>query len=145
LPHAGYALGVVARIGKRGSLVGYFFGPARPQIPSLGPIGNQLVAQRAVMVAIVGDLALLRGSWPILGKLEPWSRNSWPMPEFVRRDALSGRPCRVVYGESDFFTELSCTPCSEEEALGLASDGLMGSGFVEAKLGRLLSSSNGIA
>jgi hypothetical protein len=143
LPNAGYALGVVARIGKKGSLIGYFFGPARPGIPSLESVGSQLVPQLAAMVGIVGDLALVRGSWPILGKLEPWSPNSWPIPEFVRRDAVSGKPSRVVYEEPDFFTELSRAPCSEEEALGLAPDGLMGSGFVEAKLGKLLLSRDG--
>jgi len=54
LKDGGYAAGVVARVGRRGVLFGYFFGPRRPAAPSLSDLEG-LTPNNAVL-AIVGDI-----------------------------------------------------------------------------------------
>lgn len=131
------AVGVVARIDGKGGAIGYFFGPACAKIPSAEAL-VRLAPKDAVLVANFGDLGLLRGRWKVVGQIEPWQRDEWPLPLFVRRDVINGTPRKVVYREPDFHAEVELLPCSEEEAKRLPEDGVMGSGFVEIRLTKLL-------
>jgi Immunity protein 26 len=87
LRQGGYARGVVARAGAKGKdLLGYFFGP---RIESIGAIAlDDLNPAGAGLRIRFGDLGLINGAWPILGRIPNWNRAKWPMPEFVRRDPL---------------------------------------------------------
>lgn len=136
LKDGGFARGVVARSAPGGKLLlGYFFGPrlatrAEADLSGLEP-------ENAVLSLRFGDLGLLKGLWPVVGKLPDWNSADWPMPDVVRRDPLGKiKPVLIRYDKNDPSKILS------EEALendnGLPADALAGYGFVEAKLNKLL-------
>lgn len=137
LRNGGFALGLVARMDGRGGVICYFFGPAFPSLPSIEAARDRRRGE-AVLIANTGDPGLTRGEWYLLGRVEPWDRESWPVPVFVRRDAVSGTPKRVIYREPDFNTEVQLLPCTEEEAQRLPKDGILGYGAVEMRLTKLL-------
>jgi len=88
----------------------------------------------------VGDLALIRGEWPVLGRLEGWerARAEWPPPVFIRYEELSGRSFKVFYDDDDTnkLIREEQIPAGEEEQG--PKDRLLGSGFVEKALTQLL-------
>ena len=136
LPSGGFSLGVVARR-NRGILLGYFFGPRRPRLPVLDDAAG-LRPDQALLVGRFGHLGLRGGTWPILGRLPDWDPNEWPMPVFIRHEELTGRTLRVFYDPDD----PNSRPREEavragDQAQGPADD-LMGHGFVETRLDRLL-------
>lgn len=136
LRNGGYALGVVARKGKGGVLVGYFFGPRREAVPTLED-AEHLAPNEAVLVEHFGDLSLRDRSWPLLGPLKSWRREAWPIPNFTRVEPLGGRAWIVIYGD-DPRTALREEPCSKEAASKLRPDGLAGAGAVEIQMTQLL-------
>ena len=136
----GFALGLAARADGKGGVIAYFFGPVTTSPPSLDSARDRR-AEDAIMVGNIGDLGLVRGEWPVLGKIGPWDRGAWPVPTFVRRDAVSGRPAKVLYREPNFNTEAALLPCSEEEADRMPRDGILGYGAVEIRLTKLLAPS----
>src|SRR3954471_347393 len=96
-----YCIGVVARAAPRGCvMLCYFFGPRRCSLPSLSEV-EDLRAGDAVLVARVGDLALVQGDWPVLGQPKIWRRQDWPMPFFIRRAEFSARAWKVHYSDHD--------------------------------------------
>jgi len=114
-------------------LLGYFFGPHRDALPSLIDVQG-LAPSDAVLVGKFGHLGLTRGTWPILGRLDEWNRDAWPMPVFVRYEELSGRSFNVIYDEDDpssLVREEEILPGTAEQG---PKDGLMGAGFVERVL-----------
>ncbi|WP_294296592.1 immunity 26/phosphotriesterase HocA family protein [uncultured Sphingomonas sp.] len=136
LKDGGFARGVVARASPDGKLLlGYFFGPrlasqAEADLSGLEP-GSAILSLR------FGDFGLLKGLWPVVGKLPEWNPAEWPMLKAVRRDPLGKlKPVLVRYDENDPSKRVS------EEALkndiDVPTDGLAGYGFVEAKLTKLL-------
>jgi hypothetical protein len=136
LRDGGYGLGVVARKGKGGVLLGYFFGPRRDAVPTLDD-AKHLSPSETVLIEIFGDLSLRDRTWPLLGQLTSWRREIWTIPRFSRTEPLSGRAWIVVYGD-DPRTRLREEPCSLEVASKLRPDGLSGSGAVEIQLTELL-------
>lgn len=107
----GFAIGLVARRPKRGTLfLGYFFGPRRAQPPPVEEL-RAVRAEQAHLVCRVKDSALHRGLWRVLGRREPWRRKDWPMPAFHHKEGLSGRGIRIEY-DGDNLT----TPARELEA-----------------------------
>jgi hypothetical protein len=128
--------GVVARTASDGRLLfGYFFGPrlplkAKTDISGLEP-GNAVLRLR------FGDLGLLNGLWPIIGKLPDWNPAKWPMSNAVRRDPLGIiQPVLVRYDDNDPSKVLSEEILDDD--IDLPSDSLAGYAFVEAKLSKML-------
>ena len=115
LRRGGYALGLVARRPRRGTVIlGYFFGPARKAPPK----PEELAAVRAEHVQLVcrvKDRALHRGVWQIVGHHPHWRRKDWPMPAFFRREGLSGRGIRTEYDGDDLTTPSREVPASVPE------------------------------
>lgn len=136
LKDGGFARGVVARTAPGGKLLlGYFFGPRLASQTEADLSG--LEPKDAVLSLRFGDLGLLKGLWPVVGKLPGWNPAKWPMPNAVRRDPLGKtKPILIRYDDNDPSKILS------EEVLesdnDLPSDGLAGYGFVEAKLSKIL-------
>jgi hypothetical protein len=64
---AGFAVGVVARHDRRGGVIGYFFQGRFSVVPLLGSLCS-LEARDAVRVMRFGDLGLVKGQWPVLGR-----------------------------------------------------------------------------
>ena len=138
LRDGGFAIGVVARANAAGVLLGYFFGPRRDVVPGIDAFAG-LRPEDAILVRKVGDLGLTKGTWPVLGRLPSWDRLAWPVPVFVRYEELSGRSFRVFYDDDDPGRVLREEPTSPGEGEQGPKDGLMGAGFAEKALTRLLS------
>ena len=139
LQEGGFASGIIARATPRreGILIGYFFGPRRAVIPALGDLAS-LKASDAVLVRRFGDLGLLRGTWPLIGKPEDWKREAWPTPVFGRFEELTGRSFEVIYDDNDPNKLIREEIIGRYDLLGLAKDGLLGAGAVEVVLTGLL-------
>jgi len=132
------ALGVVARVGRGGVLLGYFF--ARDQAePSL------IRPESAVLVRRFGDPALTSGKWPRVE--DPTGRtfmpSDWPLPKFGRVDEMRGLAWEVEYEDNDVSTVVAEAPCSLTAAAGLPRDGVAGYGALEILLGGLLPAMRG--
>lgn len=136
LRDGGFAVGVVARATAKGKVIlCYFFGPRRTSVPTLAEV-ESLIPNNAILVVRVGDLALLRGEWPIIGKAQSWNRSDWPMPAFVRRDPLSRKAWRVYY--SDDNPNLVTREEPEPFESTLDRDSVLGSGAAELVLTKIL-------
>lgn len=137
--HGGlYAVGLVARSSRSGILLGYFFGPAIPSLPTLVDVMD-LAPSDAVVVGRFGYLGLKLGQWPILGHLDHWDRSLWPTPPLVRYERLTGRTYRTIYDDKDpskLVREELVAPGIQEQG---PKDGLMGHIFVQEMLTRILS------
>lgn len=132
----GYGIGVVARHDRRGGVIGYLFNLRRDDIPTLDDVAG-LRPSDAIRVMRFGDLGLIRSQWPILGKLEEWRPDDWPIPAFSRREP-TGRAFRVIYSADDLRGPVREEPITEDECDRLPRDALSGAGAVELVLTQLL-------
>ncbi|MEO7594294.1 MAG: DUF4259 domain-containing protein, partial [Byssovorax sp.] len=138
LRSGGFGVGIVARATSRGRVIlVYLYGPKRETVPTLTDVA-ELEPFAAVKVAIIGDLCLIRGDWPILGRAQQWHRDKWPIPLFVRSDELSRRAFVVRYDDRDPGLAISEVPVAYGTST-LERDCVMGAGSVESALTRLLS------
>jgi len=136
LRDGGYARGVAARTSPQGKGVfGYFFGPKLTSVDDATI--DDLIPFKAILHVRFGDLGLIKGTWPIYGKLTGWDRSMWPMPDFVRRDPLGKRkPVLVRYVDNDPMRIETEYPI--DDATGMEADSAWGYGAVEIKLTKLL-------
>ena len=134
---SGYAIGLLARSTGYGTAFGYFFGPRRESVSTMEDI-IELTHEKAILIGLFGDLGLLEGDWPIIGRLEGWSRADWPVPPLIRVDRMSGKALKVLY--SDDLRILSEEPCDPMLTDKYPSETQSGAGSVEIKLTRLLDS-----
>jgi hypothetical protein len=139
LEGGGYAVGVVARANPNGILLGYFYGPRRMEPPLLADLAA-LHAADAVLVARFSSLGLVDGSWPIVGQKPGWDRGDWPTPMFVRHEELTGRWIKVFYDADDPAKLLGEEVFTPNGIPPGPNAGLMGPGFVEKRLSRLIGS-----
>jgi hypothetical protein len=137
LRDGGFAVGLVARANPGGVLLGYFFGPLRSEVPALDDVAGLQPAD-AVLVRKFGHLGIVQGKWPLLGQLDGWDRRQWPTPVFVRYEELTGRSFRVFYDDGDPSRVLREEQVASGEAEQAPKDGLIGAGFAETALSRLL-------
>jgi hypothetical protein len=137
LPSGGFAIGLIARASRSGQLLGYFFGPRRTEVPGLELLEG-LAESDAVLVAKVGHLGVKQGSWPLIGRLTSWRAGDWPMPVFVRHEELTGRSFMVFYDDQDPGRLKGERQIASGEVFEGPEDGLMGVGFAEGRLDRLL-------
>lgn len=141
LDTGGFALGLAARVAPKGKiLLGYFFRVVYRQLPSLSDV-PQLNKEDAVFVARLGDLGLYKGLWPVIGHLDSWEPQAWPMPMFARTDIISGGKLLVQYADNDPSTVNNEVPINQKKTQDLAEDDLWGCGAVEEKLTELLHNS----
>lgn len=136
LRRGGFAVGVVARMDGTGGMMGYFFGPKRDEAPRLLDV-RSLNVNNAVLCKMAGDLGLLKGFWPVLGRADDWNRADWPVPNFARKDAVSGQWIRVTYDE-DTLEVVREVHCDASEGESLPYDSLAGYGAIEIRLTTLL-------
>lgn len=143
LKAGGFGVGVVARASRSGKIIlAYFFGPKRMAVATLGEV-ELLKPVDAVLKLRVGDLGLIRGDWPIIGRSESWTRSEFSMPVFIRRAPL-GRPKAwlVHYSDDDPSKPLAEEPTSPR-ATGFEEDGLDGVGSAEIILTKTLTQGGG--
>lgn len=137
LRSGGFALGIAARVHAGGQLLGYFFGPSRSEQPTLADVEG-LRPSDAVLVGMFGHLGIRNGTWPVLGTTPDWDRSQWPLPVFLRHEELNGRTLEVRYDDADPSRVIDETPVEPNSEAQGPEDGLMGAGFVEQRLTRLL-------
>jgi hypothetical protein len=129
-------VGVVARTSPSGGVVlAYFFKKVWEQPPPIDEIRG-LRPQDAVRALRVGDLSLVNGTWPVLGRDPDWHRGEWPMPRFIRKDDLSRKAWLVQYSDRDANRVESEIPTSHDT--NLERDAVLGAGAAEVVLTRLL-------
>jgi hypothetical protein len=132
----GFAAGIVARTASGGGIVlAYFFKKVWDRPPALEDV-KVLRPKDAVRVLRVGDLGLIDGTWPVLGRDPDWNRDEWGVPQFIRRDDLSRRAWSVQYSDGDANLVESETPTSFET--NLERDAVLGAGAAEVVLTRLV-------
>lgn len=132
-----YAAGLAARTSPQGVVLGYFFGRRFGQPPETEEF-RTIKADDAITVKTFGDLGLLRGDWPVIGRIPDWRREHWPMPAFGRTEPLTGRLLRVDYDDDNPNSRPREIEVSSVEFEDLPEDGLAGFEFVQQRLSRLL-------
>jgi hypothetical protein len=127
---------LVARHDGRGGVIGYLFAVRSDVPPTMDDVAD-LGPTDAVRVVRFGDLGLVRGEWPVLGRLDDWRPDDWPLPDFGRR-GMDGT-FRVVYSAEDLRGPLREERITDDECDRLPRDALSGAGAVERVLTSLLS------
>jgi hypothetical protein len=134
------ALGLIARGGRTAGKLGYFF---RIELLDQAKEKNALVLEpeQAIWIAMFGDLHILRGKWPLIGKLNGFTRESWPMPVFVHHHEGFNINYVRTYDENN-LEMLGNWPESQVPAHIDTSfqveDGLAGAEYVENYLMKIL-------
>ncbi|MET8462432.1 Imm26 family immunity protein [Micromonospora zamorensis] len=128
------ALALVTRHGRSAVTVGYFFGPALVAVPEEPP---SLQPGKAVLIARFGDIPLVNGEWPLVGRLPDWDRMMWPSSEFYRGD-IRARGFVVLYDDED-PNKVAGERLSEPGDEDLPSDDLHGYLIVRNRLSSILS------
>src|SRR5262249_21694612 len=121
----------------RGTVLGYFFGPCRDNLPKAGDV-QRATAADAVLIALCGDLGLLKGDWPIVHASTDWDGSLWPLPCFARIDEHASKASRVEYAEAT-LQPVRETLIPLEQARQFPRDGLYGYIAVQTALRKLLS------
>lgn len=138
LNQGGYGVGAVARMAPRGvAVLGYFFSNRFPDVPVLNEL-PAFEASDSVTAQKFGDLGLLNGEWPIIGKMPDWDRNDWKMPAFYRQEPIDGLFFRVEYPDDDPLGIPTERRVSGDEIEGLDKDGSHGYKSMSALLSRLI-------
>jgi hypothetical protein len=133
----GFAVGLIARVNRGGVLLGYFFGPRRPEVPPIDKI-DSLDPSVAQLITKFGHLGIVNGAWPLIGASKNWDRARWPMPTFARYEELTGRMLAVSYDADNPNRVLNERLIAPDSAQAMPKDGLLGSGAAELRLTRLL-------
>lgn len=130
LEPSGHALGVLARTNGKGKAFGYFFNPANDL--------SRLNWNDSVLVARFGDHGLHTGRWKIVGHVENWRREEWPLPSFMREHDNPKLAYLTRY--NDELEAVSEEIVSSEllDRKLLPVDSQYGSGVVEKLLSRIL-------
>ena len=108
----GWGLGLIARC-KAPAIIGYFFGPRRPEPPTMADTAG-LRREDALIAVDVGDLGFLKDEWLVIGHQPNWNRADWPIPLFVTKDGPRLELCTV--DENDPSRILHYEPITQEEA-----------------------------
>jgi hypothetical protein len=126
----------------QGVVFGYFFGPVVDN-PSECVAADFLTAGDAVLVGRFGDLGLMRAEWPIIGRVTNWSREMWPMPPFQSAGDTEDEATLTDFSDALDVTAVRKVSQRRAGAEGALPDRVMGYGFVEIQLTRLLSRGRG--
>ncbi len=125
------AIGVVARMNGEGIAFGYFFSPATDT--------TELDSKSSILAGMFGDLGLIDGKWKVVGKVEPWVRDQWPLvPLLAYRNA--GQSTELIHYDEETLKEVKAVKVEPESVNenDYHRDGLMGAGFVEKRLTKII-------
>lgn len=132
LSPSGFALGVVVRTNRKGSVFGYFFGP-RLDSPTL-PATLDISPAVAIMVCRFGDHGLYNNKWHSVGQLANWNRSEWLMPRFWRKHDNATKIYITEYDDSLHVVAENIVSRTAIDMLSLVPDEQLGSAIVEARL-----------
>lgn len=141
-----YAAMVVARVsparGKIWGLYAYFFGPFDSQ-PEMKEVASILRREISIFIAKCSALGFYQGKWRLLGNIQNWRREDWPVVNSFRYDHLLQRFYLVQLDENDPFEIASEAPIDIPSA-GLTSDSVFGSEAVEVHITKIARSLNSV-
>lgn len=132
LDSGNYGYGVVARSSPSGICLGYFVSP------EMSDRVDHLQSGDSIYICMFDDVHLAEGLWPIVGTVDPWVREDWPLTDFYRVEEFTGRSLRVVY-KDDLNTLAREFVDMDAPDSGIPEDGLAGPVFVEERLSRIVS------
>ena len=135
--NSGFAHGIVARSGRNGILLGYFFGPREKSALPLDTLCAKGIND-SILIGLFGDLSLITHEWPIIGSCANWEKQNWSVPNMIRIDAVSNK--RILIKYDDDLNEIGVISLPDDDDSVYPRDVLMGSGSVEIKLTKILSS-----
>ncbi len=127
----GWGVGIIVRMKGR-AIIGYFFGPRRPEPPTLEELVG-LQPEEAVLIANTGDLGLREKEWLLLGSQPGYARSDWPLPEFGRTD-MCGFHYAVTHDDDDPDEVLRERRITKEECARLPEDVVSGHVALSLKL-----------
>jgi hypothetical protein len=136
LPNNCFGIGLIARI--NGSvLLCYFLKRKFCMMPSF-EVANSMYKEcdGNFIVQKVGSLGLDKKVWTVLGILEKWERNSWPVPIFKRKILLTEKYYLVYYDDSLQNSTEKVVEYSKELDM-LPNDGTAGYLIIEEKLAKI--------
>lgn len=136
LKSGGFAQGLVARKGPDGDLLMYFFGPRRETVPH--SVETPLLRNLACAAWRTCDDGIAEGKWPIIGTLDDFQYQEWPMPPYTRTCDITGRKTIVYFRDDDPFEVASERDATDDEVATLDRAGLKFCSAVEGGLDRLL-------
>lgn len=94
LPNGGFALGLIARRAesrKRSrKIFVYLFGPRSNDLSDLKSYLNR-AASECLRFGFTWDQEVLTGRWPVIGKVEDFRPDDWPIP-LLKRGPFGGGP-----------------------------------------------------
>lgn len=138
----GFAIGVLARVSRAGTIFGYFFGPRHSSVPSLEETLG-LEPGSSALAIVFSDRGLRDGRWVIMGQPGIWDRGRWPMPFFVTKDSASHEPKMLIKcSEDDPIRVLSIERITSHPGAyaDLPVFQVAGHEYVEAVLSKILTS-----
>ncbi len=131
----GFVRGLVCRADGKGVVFGHFFGPRIESAIAL-PLDGDLGPSNALLSGCFGELGITKGAWPIVGELSAFDRRNWPLPVFIRE--VAGQTyARELNDSLEILSERKVLV--EELPVTTCRDSVMGYGFVEMRLTKLLS------
>ena len=136
----GYAIGIISRKPKYGHIIyGYFFGPKIENVPTeITKEISELKSEDAILIGKFTDDRILNKKWHVVGSLENWNRDEWPLLPFIQEDPLTNQIYLIILSEVDLIkVEKTVHIISETEKDHYKNNpkyGLMGHGFDEIKL-----------
>jgi hypothetical protein len=126
----GYAVGVLARANGKGKAFGYFFAA----IDDL----SRLDWRESILVARFGDHGLYTGRWKVVGHLENWRRENWPIPNFMREHDDPKLVYLTRYNDSLDAVSEEIISADLSDRKRFPADAQYGSGVIEKLLSRFL-------
>jgi hypothetical protein len=94
LPGGGYGIALVAR--RRPSskrykeIFVYIFGPRHESVEEIGNV-LRFKPKDQIALAFTYDQGMLNGRWPIIGRIEPFDAEEWPIP-LIKSGPIGGGP-----------------------------------------------------
>lgn len=129
-------VGVVARLGPNRDFLGYFFLVPKDEFSTSG---GQLFLQPKDACCIYQ--AVTRGfrkkTWTVVGKIDPWKREEWPIPQMKIDDPDSNGTRIWIVTYADNLREISRRRADSRDGAQLGSAGIAGELYMEERLGIL--------
>ncbi|MFK4087705.1 Imm26 family immunity protein [Kribbella sp. NPDC020789] len=136
LPSGGYGVGLAARVGSRGVVLGYFSPARHGSIPALADA--TFSPGQAIWIKLFGDLGIADGEWVVIGYDEKWNPVDWPLPDFAHHEEITGRCYRLSF-DGDLRNRPSRTLVPVDQTVELPEYGTAGAQFIEIRLDKILS------
>lgn len=137
LRNNGFGVGLIAHHNK-GMIVGYFLNEKFKRIPKTDELNLKFEKKNIIYICIFGQLGLKNEEWKLIGRLDKFKKEDWPIPEFKRSVMFLEETWLGVSYDKELSIDTIERKITKEVAENMPDDGLAGHGFVEIKMTKLL-------